>query len=66
MDKVYTLDLVDTEDGTGDVAIQFDDEFLKDQDWRVNDRITFSIEDDQIILRNLDWIEREGLSKQVP
>jgi hypothetical protein len=63
MNKVYTLDLVDTEDGTGDVAIQFSEEFLKEQDWRVDDRITFSVEGEQIILRNIDWIERESLSK---
>jgi hypothetical protein len=63
MNKVYTLDLVDTEDGTGDVAIQFSKEFLKDQDWRVDDRITFSVEGEQIILRNIDWTERESLSK---
>jgi hypothetical protein len=61
--KNYTFDILDAEDGSGDAVLQFSEEFLKDEDWRVNDRISFKVEGNSLIMQNLDWMEREGLSK---
>ena len=59
----YTAEILDTDDGTGDGILQFPEEFIKEQDWREGDRIDMNIVDSQLIIRNLDWIERESLHK---
>ena len=59
----YTAEIQDTEDGSGDGILQFPDEFIKDQDWREGDRIHMTAVNGELIIRNLDWIERENLSK---
>ena len=67
-DKVYTLDVVPADDGSGDKMLQFSEEFLADHDWRTDDVISFDVqEDNSIILKNKTWEARnESLSKQVP
>ena len=67
-DKVYTLDVVAAEDGSEDQMLQFSKEFLADNDWRVDDVISFDLQEDKsIILKNKTWEQRnESLSKQIP
>lgn len=66
--KSYTFDVVDAEDGSEDKMLQFTEEFLADQDWRVDDVISFVVhEDNTVILKNKTWETRnESISKQVP
>jgi hypothetical protein len=66
--KTYIFDVVDAEDGSGDKMLQFTDEFLVDQDWRIDDIISFDVqEDNSVILKNKTWEQRnESLSKQIP
>ena len=68
VDKVYTLDVVAAEDGSGDQMLQFSEEFLADNDWRVDDEISFDLQEDKsIILKNKTWEQRnESISKQIP
>ena len=66
--KKYTLDVVDAEDGSEDKMLQFSEEFLAEHDWRVDDVISFDVQEDKsIILKNKTWEARnESISKQVP
>jgi hypothetical protein len=66
--KVYTLDVVAAEDGSEDQMLQFSEEFLAENDWRVDDVISFDLQEDKsIILKNKTWEARnESLSKQIP
>ena len=65
--KTYTLDVVDAEDGSEDKMLQFSEEFLAEHDWRVDDVISFDVQEDKsIILKNKTWEARnESISKQV-
>jgi len=66
--KVYTLDVVAAEDGSEDQMLQFSEEFLAENDWRVEDVISFDLQEDKsIILKNKTWEARnESLPKQIP
>ncbi len=66
--KVYTLDVIAAEDGSEDQMLQFSEEFLAENDWQVDDVISFDLQEDKsIILKNKTWEARnESLSKQVP
>ena len=66
--KKYTLDVVDAEDGSEDKMLQFSEEFLAEHDWRVDDVISFDLQEDKsIILKNKTWEARnESLPKQIP
>ncbi len=66
--KNYVFDVVDAEDGSEDKLLQFSEEFLADNDWRVDDVISFDMQEDKsIILKNKTWEARnESISKQVP
>jgi len=66
--KNYVFDVVDAEDGSEDKILQFSEEFLADNDWRVDDVISFDMQEDKsIILKNKTWEARnESISKQVP
>ena len=66
--KVYTFDVVAAEDGSEDQMLQFSEEFLAENDWRVDDVISFDLQEDKsIILKNKTWEQRnESLSKQIP
>ena len=68
LDKTYTLDVVAAEDDSGDQMLQFSEEFLAENDWRVDDVISFDLQEDKsIILKNKTWEQRnESLSKQIP
>ncbi len=64
--KNFTTEIIEANDGTGDGILQFPEEFIKEQDWREGDRIHMSVIDGQLIIRNLDWMERENLSNKAP
>jgi glycosyltransferase involved in cell wall biosynthesis len=66
--KNYVFDVVAADDGSGDQLLQFSEEFLADNDWRVDDVISFDMQEDKsIILKNKTWEARnESLSKQIP
>jgi hypothetical protein len=66
--KNYVFDVVAAEDESGDQMLQFSEEFLAENDWRVDDVISFDMQEDKsIILKNKTWEARnESLSKQVP
>lgn len=61
--KTYTAEILDTDDGSGDGILQFPDEFFKEEDWREGDRIDMQVVNGNLIIRNLDWMERESISK---
>ena len=63
--KSYTFDVVDAEDGSEDKILQFTEEFLSDQDWRVDDIISFDVqEDNSVILKNKTLeVRNESLPK---
>ena len=65
--KVYTFDVVTAEDGSEDQMLQFSEEFLAENDWRVDDVISFDLQEDKsIILKNKTWEARnESISKQI-
>ena len=62
------FDVVAAEDGSEDQMLQFSEEFLAENDWRVDDVISFDLQEDKsIILKNKTWEQRnESLSKQIP
>ena len=64
--KKYTFEIIDAEDGSGDSLLQFTPEFLKEQDWQVNDTIKMTVEGNALILVNLDKQKRESIHQQVP
>lgn len=64
LDKTYIGEVLDAEDGSGDGILQFPEELLKEQDWREGDRIDMNIINGKLVIRNLDWIDRESLSRQ--
>jgi hypothetical protein len=66
--KVYTFDVVAADDGSEDQILQFSEEFLAENDWRVDDVISFDLQEDKsIILKNKTWeVRNESLSKQIP
>ena len=68
VDKTYTLDVVAAEDGSGDQMLQFSEEFLAENDWRVDDVISFDLQEDKsIILKNKTReVRNESISKQIP
>ena len=66
--KNYVFDVVAAEDGSEDQMLQFSEEFLADNDWRVDDVISFDMQEDKsIILKNKTWEQiNESLPKQIP
>jgi hypothetical protein len=68
VNKVYTFDVVAADDGSEDQMLQFSEEFLAENDWRVDDVISFDLQEDKsIILKNKTWeVRNESLSKQIP
>lgn len=66
--KTYIFDVVDAEDGSEDRMLQFSEEFLAEHDWRVDDVISFDMQEDKsILLKNKTWeVRNESLPKQIP
>lgn len=47
--KTYTLNVVECEDSPGDMCIEFTEEFLQENGWRIDDVIKFVIEEDKTV-----------------
>lgn len=54
--------LIESEDGSGDWILQFDDEWLKENDWREGDNIDIDLVNGTIVLKNPDKKKREDES----
>lgn len=59
----YPAEIVDADDGTGDSILQLSPEFCKNEDWREGDTISFSMENESIVMKNVTRAERESLSR---
>lgn len=57
--------LIESDDGSGDWILQFDDVWLKENDWREGDKIDIDLVDGTIVLKNPDKKKRydESISK---
>ena len=42
------------------------EEFIKEQDWREGDTIHMEVIGKELVIRNLDWMKREGISNETP
>lgn len=58
-------ELIESDDGSGDWILQFDDEWLKENDWREGDKIDIDLVNGTIVLKNPDKKKRydESISK---
>ena len=64
--KIYTAEILDAEDGSGDGVLQLPEDFCKDDDWREGDRIEMEVVGETVKLTNLDRNRREGIFEQIP
>ena len=64
--KIFTTEIIEADDGTGDGILQFPEEFITEQDWREGDHIHMEVINGELIMRNLDWMKREGISNKTP
>lgn len=62
MDVTFTAEILEAEDGSGDGILQFPEDFISKYDWREGDRIHMEVVNDTLVIKNLDWIERENIS----
>ena len=62
MDVTFTAEILEAEDGSGDGILQFPEDFITKHDWREGDRIHMEVVNDTLVIKNLDWIEREDIS----
>ena len=60
----YVAEIVDAEDGSDEVILQLPPDFCKEDDWREGDTIQWSVENGNIVMKNLSKVERENLSEQ--
>lgn len=60
----YDIKIEDAQDGSGDGLLTFPENFIEDYGWRAGDRIHMAVEGESLVLKNLDWIDRENLHKQ--
>ena len=58
---VYTADILETDDGSGDAILQFPEDFVSQNDWREGDRIHMKVVGESLIMKNLDWMARENI-----
>ena len=62
MSKVYESKVVDILDN-GDGVIEFPDELREELDWRIGDKLDYTYEDGEIIIKNLTHNMRENGGK---
>jgi hypothetical protein len=53
MNKFYSANVIEAQDGSGDMLLEFDKNFLEDSGWRINDEISIKLENNKIVLRNV-------------
>jgi hypothetical protein len=54
--------LIESDDGSGDWILQFDEEWLKENDWRAGDNIDVDLVNGTIVLSNSDKKKRNDES----
>ena len=50
MSKVYTADILEANDGTGDLILQFPDELVAEMNWKEGTELNLSLEKDGVIV----------------
>lgn len=50
--KKHTFDIVEADDGSGDLVLQLTEEFCKEEDWQTGDIIEWKQEEDSWIMIN--------------
>ena len=50
MSKTYTADIIEANDGTGDLILQFPDELLTEMNWKEGTELNLSLEKDGVIV----------------
>jgi len=50
MNKVYTADILEANDGTGDLILQFPDELIAEMNWKDGTELNLSLEKDGVIV----------------
>ena len=54
--------LIESDDGSGDWILQFDEEWLKENDWRAGDNINIDLVEGKLVLYNEDKKKRNNES----
>ena len=62
--KMFTTEILDAEDGSGDGVLQLPPEFCAEDDWREGDTIHIKVEGTNLVLKNLSKENRESLFNQ--
>jgi len=50
MSKIYTADILEANDGTGDLILQFPDELVAEMNWKEGTELNLSLEKDGVIV----------------
>ena len=50
MNKIYTADILEANDGTGDLILQFPDELISEMNWKDGTELNLSLEKDGVIV----------------
>ena len=50
MSKVYTADILEANDGTGDLILQFPDELIAEMNWKDGTELNLSLKKDGVIV----------------
>lgn len=58
---VFTADIIETDDDSGDAILQFPEDFVSQNDWREGDRIHMKVVGESLVMKNLDWMARENI-----
>lgn len=56
MNKTYTANVITD---NGESILEFPDEFCQNEDWQVGDTIEWKIDGENIIMTNLDYLDRK-------
>lgn len=61
MNVIFTADVIEADDGSGDAILQFPEDFISQNDWREGDRLHMEVVGESLVIKNLDWIARENI-----
>ncbi len=56
--KTWTVTL-EEDPATGDLILPFPPEFIDENDWRIDDTLNFKVTDENCVIENLSWQERQ-------
>jgi hypothetical protein len=67
MSKKYTVDIIETDDGSGDAILPFPDELVKELNWEEGDLLDLQLQpDDSILITNLSKKQHVVEIQQIP